>query len=374
MVNLSFCAIVKNEAQNLARCLASIKPYVDELIVVDTGSTDETIAIAQEYGAKISHFESCDDFAAARNYACSLTTGDWILTLDADEELIVHSQNDLLSALQSGLAYVIVRREHGVHDTDLQVIRLFRNQDGLQYCHAYHEHLFYEGQPLSNDHPQVKSLGAIDILHYGYADEILLTKSLQRLPMLEQLRTTEGLSLMLLWSLSGMYETTEALDQAQDCYSEAWERLLPNLLTGDLPQDIRSVPSWLYSLAVRALKADDIETSQFICEQGTQWFPDYPPLFYLTGLVLKLTEQFSDAIPYFERCIEAGKTGNYSKIEPFDQALITSYPAFDLGTIYLALQEPEKATAAFELALTYDPNYTAAHEQLAIARAVAKDR
>jgi glycosyltransferase involved in cell wall biosynthesis len=92
-MNLSFVAIVKNEAQNLDRCLASVKPYVDELIVVDTGSTDETIAIAQQYGAKVSHFEWCDDFALARNYACSLASGDWILTLDADEELEVSQEN-----------------------------------------------------------------------------------------------------------------------------------------------------------------------------------------------------------------------------------------------------------------------------------------
>ncbi len=71
-MKLSFVAIVKNEALNLARCLTSAKPYVNELIVVDTGSTDETIANAMEYGAKINHFEWCDDFAAARNYACSL--------------------------------------------------------------------------------------------------------------------------------------------------------------------------------------------------------------------------------------------------------------------------------------------------------------
>jgi glycosyltransferase involved in cell wall biosynthesis len=367
MVTLSFCAIVKNEAQNLARCLASVKPYVDELVIVDTGSTDETIAIAQQYGAKVSHFEWCDDFSAARNYACSLATGDWILTLDADEELVIHSKDDLRIALQTGLAYILIRQEYGVYDTDLQVIRLFKHQAGLQYCYPYHEHLFYEGHPLSNDHPHVKSLEAISILHYGYADEVLIEKSLLRLPMLEQIRATEGLSLMILWSLSGMYEATEALDQAQDCYLEAWERLLPNLLTGEVPQDTRSIPSWLYSLAVRSLQAEDIETSQFICEQGIKWFPDHPPLFYLSGLIFKVSDSIADSIPYFEHCLEAGKTENYSKGEPFDQALITVYPAFDLGTVYLALEQTEKAIAAFELALSFDPDFTAAQEQLEIA-------
>jgi tetratricopeptide (TPR) repeat protein len=165
-----------------------------------------------------------------------------------------------------------------------------------------------------------------------------------------------------------MYEATDALDHSQGCYEEAWERLVPHLLTGELPQDTRSVRSWLYSLAVRSLQAEDIETSQFICEQGIKWFPDHPPLFYLSGLILKMSESINDSIPYFEHCLEAGKTGNYSKLEPFDQALITVYPAFDLGTVYLALEQIENAIAAFTLALAFDPSFTAAQEQLAIAK------
>lgn len=366
-MKLSFCAIVKNEAKNLGRCLASVRPYVDELVIVDTGSTDDTVAIAQQYGATVSNFEWCNDFAAARNYANSLVTGNWILTLDADEELIVHSKTDFLQALSTGIAYVLVRREYGVHDTELQVIRLFKHHSGLEYHYPYHEHLFYEGQPLANNHPFVQPLTSIEIMHYGYADEILIEKSISRLPMLENLRATEGISLMLLWSLSGMYEATNALEQAQDCYLEAWERLLPNLLTGELPQDIRSVPSWLYSLAVRSLQAEDVETSQHICEQGMQWFPDFPPLFYLNGLILKMLGVGAESISYFEHCIEVGKAGNYSKIEPFEQSLITLYPAFDLGSVYLELQQTEKAIAAFTLALSFDPTHAQAQEQRAIA-------
>jgi tetratricopeptide (TPR) repeat protein len=366
-MKLSFCAIVKNEAKNLGRCLASVKPYVDELIIVDTGSTDDTVAIAQQYGATVSHFEWSNDFAAARNYASTLATGDWILTLDADEELIVHSKSDFLNALRTGIAYILVRREYGIHDTELQVIRLFKHRSGLEYHYPYHEHLFYEEMPLANNHPFVQPLKSVEIMHYGYADEILVEKSISRLPMLENLRATEGLSLILLWSLSGMYEATNALEQAQDCYLEAWERLLPNLLTEEVPQNIRSVPSWLYSLAVRSLQSEDIETSQYICEQGMKWFPDFPPLFYLNGLILKMLGARVESIFYFEHCIEAGQTGNYSKIEPFEQSLITLYPAFDLGSVYLELQQIENAIAAFTLALSFDPNHLQAQEQLAIS-------
>jgi tetratricopeptide (TPR) repeat protein len=369
MTTLSFCAIVKNEAQNLARCLASVRPYVDELIVVDTGSTDDTSAIAQQYGAKVSHFEWCNDFAAARNYACSIPSGQWILTLDADEELAILNPDWMLqlqSASEDVQAFAIGLRGDNASETEMQTIRLFRNHPAMKYRDRYHEYLTYQDQALHSDHPLVQPLKGVEIIHYGYADNILVEKSIRRIPMLEQIRSTDGLSLMLLWTLSGMYEALETPEKAQGCYEEAWDRLLPHLLTGDLPEDNRSVRSWLYSLAVRSLKAEDIETSQFICQQGSEWFPDFPPLIYLSGLICKILSEPEQAIVFFEQCITARQTGQYFKGEPFDQSLITLFPALELGDIYLSRSEASKAIAALTLALSFDPNYTPAKEQLAI--------
>ena len=84
---LSVCMIVKNEERFLGQCLASVKDIADELIVIDTGSTDRTVEIAREHGAQVGYFEWCNDFAAARNASIAPATGDWILFLDADEEL-----------------------------------------------------------------------------------------------------------------------------------------------------------------------------------------------------------------------------------------------------------------------------------------------
>lgn len=87
MPTVSLCMIVKNEERTLGRVLACASSFCDEIIVVDTGSTDRTVEIARQYGAKVGHFTWCDDFAAARNYSFSLATGDWILWLDADDVL-----------------------------------------------------------------------------------------------------------------------------------------------------------------------------------------------------------------------------------------------------------------------------------------------
>ena len=133
---LSFCAIVKNESANLGRCLESVKPYADELVIVDTGSTDDTVAIAKRFGAKVHYFSWCDNFAAARNYACSFASGDWILVLDADEELTVqdHQWMTRLSTAASSIrAYTLLLFDIDNDATPLPTIRLFRNCPEIRY-------------------------------------------------------------------------------------------------------------------------------------------------------------------------------------------------------------------------------------------------
>ncbi|MFN4149737.1 MAG: glycosyltransferase family 2 protein, partial [Candidatus Sericytochromatia bacterium] len=84
---LSLCLITKNEEKNIARCLDSVQGIVDEIILLDTGSTDKTVEIAKNYNAKIFYSDWENDFSKARNESINKATGDWILILDADEEL-----------------------------------------------------------------------------------------------------------------------------------------------------------------------------------------------------------------------------------------------------------------------------------------------
>lgn len=84
---LSVCIITKNEEKNISRCLESIKNIADEIIVVDTGSTDKTVEIANKYESKVSFHKWNNDFSDARNASIKKATKDWILFLDADEEL-----------------------------------------------------------------------------------------------------------------------------------------------------------------------------------------------------------------------------------------------------------------------------------------------
>lgn len=94
-MKISLAMIVKNEEKHIRNCLEKVYNIVDEIVIVDTGSTDKTIEIAKEFGAKIYEFNWCDDFAAARNFAAEKCTGDWILVLDADEYVSVGDRKTL---------------------------------------------------------------------------------------------------------------------------------------------------------------------------------------------------------------------------------------------------------------------------------------
>jgi glycosyltransferase involved in cell wall biosynthesis len=142
---LSLCMIVKNEERNLVSCLDSVQGLAGELIVVDTGSTDRTPAIAAACGAKVIPFDfTVVDFAAARNHAIASASGRWILMLDADETLDRASAPliERLIALDENAGYYLERRNHAsdsAEPTTDYVVRLFPNRPNYRYRGRVHE-------------------------------------------------------------------------------------------------------------------------------------------------------------------------------------------------------------------------------------------
>lgn len=364
---LSLCMIVKNEAENLLRCLALAQPYVDEMVIIDTGSEDSTPAIAASYGAKVGYFAWKDDFAAARNYALSQATGQWILMLDADEELVVEIENltQLLRNSSNTLAYVLEYREMIDEEqrTPSYRICLFRNLPEFSYVGKYHEILQYQDQNLPSTH--LSYLKGLEIKHYGFRPEVVKQKHLTRsIPMLERMRESEGLSIRLLYCLAAMYADVDKMEQAAACSGEIFERLIPNLMTGTPPEDFHFIPCTVFSLGVQALQQEDYETTRLLCQRGLEWCPNYPPLNYLTGLLVKNLGFNRGSIAYFEYCLAMAEDGSYYREEPFDLIYMTTGSAFELGCTYEELGETQKAIAAFETALKFDINYLPAKEKL----------
>jgi hypothetical protein len=145
---LSVCMIVKDESRLLAAALESVQGLADELIVVDTGSTDDTVSIARRYGATVSHAPWTGSFAEARNVAIERATGDWILMLDADQRVEATSWDELRRLLHVELPTAFLLRQWNYtesHGDDAYVehliVRLFPNRPEVRYEGAVHEQI-----------------------------------------------------------------------------------------------------------------------------------------------------------------------------------------------------------------------------------------
>ncbi|MBI5606846.1 MAG: FkbM family methyltransferase, partial [Deltaproteobacteria bacterium] len=185
---LSICMIVKNEATYMARCLASLKPVADEIIVVDTGSTDQTKEIATAFGAQVFDFPWTNDFSEARNISLEKAQGDWILVHDADEVLSLLDYEKFKHLIRQKhskpIAYDLITRnyimepaidgwtanigeyreeESGSGWFPSNKVRLFKNDSRIRFCNPVHEILEISIKQAGID---IKPCN-IPIHHYG---------------------------------------------------------------------------------------------------------------------------------------------------------------------------------------------------------------
>ncbi|HEY9166523.1 MAG TPA: glycosyltransferase [Candidatus Kryptonia bacterium] len=169
---LSLCMIVRNEQDYLPKCLASVKGIVDEIVVVDTGSTDNTLRIAEQHGARVVNQKWGNDFSSARNKSLELATGDWILVLDADEELSPETRakiKSLISGTKADGLEVCVRSQLPEGDAavfeDTILVRLFRNKKDYRYFLPIHEQI----RQSIERHGGTIAPSDLMITHHGYA-------------------------------------------------------------------------------------------------------------------------------------------------------------------------------------------------------------
>lgn len=171
MTTISLCMMVKNEEAFLPQCLQSVSKWVDEIIIVDTGSTDRTVEIAKEYGAKVYHHPWEKDFSKHRNQSISYASGDWILIMDADERLENGHGQKIRSAVRDasreitkiGIRVVDVRviDDNQIHTSMVTYsLRIFRNGLGGHYEGIVHNVLIEPDGPRFNSD--------VVLYHYGY--------------------------------------------------------------------------------------------------------------------------------------------------------------------------------------------------------------
>lgn len=159
MITISLCLIVKDEQDTIGRCLASVSDLVEEIIIVDTGSTDGTKAIARNYTEHIYDFEWINDFSAARNYAFAQASMDYIFWLDADD-ILQEPERLRLLALKSSLDssvdsvtmnYHLAFDDHGNVTSSLRRNRLVKRSNGFRWIGAVHEYLEVSGNIINSE-------------------------------------------------------------------------------------------------------------------------------------------------------------------------------------------------------------------------------
>ena len=178
MPNLSLCMIVQNEAANLPQCLDSVKSLVDEMVILDTGSQDDTVAIAKSYGAKMIEGKWTEDFSVARNEALQSVTGDWVLMLDGDEQFNPKMAELINQAIadEKNLVINLMRQEIGAAQSPYSAVsRLFRHHPAIRFNRPYHETIDDSVLALLKQEPQwqIVDLPNVAIIHHGYTAEAI---------------------------------------------------------------------------------------------------------------------------------------------------------------------------------------------------------
>ena len=214
---LTLCMIVRDEEERLGNCLESARDLVDEIVVVDTGSTDRTVELAESFGAKMGYFEWCDDWAAARNESLKLATGDWILWLDADDLLPqeYHQQIRALTQQGKGKSYFFALDDKGYENVSCLQMRLFPNLPGVEFEMPVHEQVS----------PSLARLGLemvatdIRVVHTGYTTpEVVKAKKDRYLGIMANWLETHPENYIVRSHVALTYHTTGRLDEAIEHY------------------------------------------------------------------------------------------------------------------------------------------------------------
>jgi tetratricopeptide (TPR) repeat protein len=278
---VSLCLIVKNEEANLPACLGSAADLADEIIVVDTGSTDRTKEVAARFGARVFDFPWCDSFAAARNECLRHATGDWIFWLDADDRLDEDNRTKL-RALFAGLgdenaAYsmkcLCLPDPVSGSATVVDHVRLFRNHPAVRWEYRVHEQIL---PAIRRQGGEVRWAGAV-IHHAGYQDPALRRRKLERdLRLLHLEDGDRPDDPFTLFNLGSVY-------QELGRHAEALP-LLRRSLGRSHPGD--SIVRKLYALIVGCHRAlGQAPEALAACREGRQGYPDDTELLFVEGIL-----------------------------------------------------------------------------------------
>ena len=311
---VSLVMIVRNEEHQLAECLRPVAQLFDEIIVVDTGSTDATKQIARQFTPKVIDFAWCDDFSAARNESLRHATGEWVFWLDADDRLSAENLAKLESLLarldDSRCVYLmdtVCWTEYAADGTTLiSHPRLFRRLDGLRWTGRVHEQLRFS----SGAEPLDAFASEVRIDHLGYQDRAAQQRKLQRnvrLLRMDYAINPDDESTLLHLGMSYFH-----LGRFHDA-QEYLTRLVAGSRSGG--DHFRQVYA---SLAQIALKLGQLPEALAATERGLAAFPSDEYLHYLRAECFYEMDDFASAQTELVNLIQQPRRNTYHGGVPGD--------------------------------------------------------
>lgn len=357
-VRLSQCMIVKNEEKNIRRALSWAKDIAFEQIVVDTGSTDRTVEIAEEMGAKVYHFQWIDDFSAAKNYAIDQASGNWIAFLDADEYFTEEDAHKLMSILEQAMSVQNVSdiphvvRCSWIHLDDAGIPfavsgqdRIFRHLPQLRYHGRIHEQI----APKSGKLKCLDAQNALSILHTGYTREAAkdTNKAQRNIELLER-EVNENPENYIYWSYLGdSYLAAQKRIEAKESYLHA----LSGFPTENISWEryINAAKSLLKIYSETPELADSMEEILNVAEKAGYPEAENPDIYYFLSLCRLHSKDLSGAYKDMKNALERVDTYKKSDTVYISGNLKTAYT--QMAAICQKLDRPQEVVRYGVLAL-----------------------
>ncbi len=305
---LSLVMIVKNEEEMLPGCLEAVRGAVDELVVVDTGSTDRTVEIARSFGAKVVEFPWNGSFSDARNCSLDHATGDWIVYLDADEHLVPEDAprlRELVARSWREAFYLAETNYTGGEESGSSVahlaLRVFKRRPGYRFEGRIHEQ---KTQAMPTYLAERFETTDIRIRHYGYLKSRIFSreKSRRNIELLE-VEAREAPGPFVDFNLGSEYMSLGEFETACTFLDRAWDT-------------VRREPGWVgkgYApmLASRVVQsrreAGDTAGARIAIGEALAHYPDNTELVLQAALCADAEGELGEAVQLAERCLEMGE-------------------------------------------------------------------
>lgn len=329
MKSIALCMIVRDEEARLARCLESVSGAVEEMIIVDTGSTDRTVEIAQAFHANVLFHEWNGDFSAARNLGLDAASSEYILVLDADEYLDNPSilQEDLASSADYYLLPIRNQMSGGASYLHAAP-RLFRNAPQNRFREKIHEFV--------KINMATTRTGKTLIHHDGYLKEVYEKKDKNRrnLDILVKL-AEESPTGYNLFNLARQYRAYGDFERAADYFEMAYEK----------SRNVSILPNLLLEYAISLNELNRCEDGILILQSSLSVYPNYTEMHYLLGEFYDKLGYKLDAVICWKKCMSLGETEyeNYAKYGIAFEGTGSYLPAIRLAEYYLKQRQHMEA-------------------------------